>query len=121
MFSFLIDFEAEEELSYAFEHCTDKSEKNKGFEIEELVLTVRMILSYLVPVKLLVGKMPSLELLTKHNFTQFIDLTKAVQSGNLKLFNETLASNQDFFIQKGIYLILEKSKVLTYRNLFKKV
>ena len=80
-----------------------------------------MILSYLVPVKLLVGKMPSLELLTKHNFTQFIDLTKAVQSGNLKMFNETLTRYQDFFIQKGIYLILEKTKTLTYRNLFKKV
>jgi len=101
---------AETELSYAFQRCTKKNERNK-----------RKILLYLIPIKILLGTMPRTEFLEKHNFLQFMDLAKAVQTGNLKLFNQTLATHQDFFIQKGIYLILEKSKILTYRNLFKRI
>ncbi len=41
--------------------------------------------------------------------------------GNLRLFNENMKYYQDFYIQKGIFLILEKLTVLVYRNLFKKV
>ncbi|CAH3199117.1 unnamed protein product, partial [Porites evermanni] len=41
--------------------------------------------------------------------------------GNLALLNETLDRQQVFFIQCGVYLILEKLKIITYRNLFKKV
>ena len=44
-----------------------------------------------------------------------------VYLGNLLRLNEALESNEKFFIKCGIYLILEKLKVITYRNLFKKV
>lgn len=36
-------------------------------------------------------------------------------------FPVSLLEHQEFFIQKGIYLVLEKLTYLTYRNLFKKV
>lgn len=42
-------------------------------------------------------------------------------SGNLRLLNEALRTNESFFIKCGIYLILEKLKIITYRNLIKKV
>ncbi len=42
-------------------------------------------------------------------------------SGNLLQLNEALSRNEAFFIKFGIYLILEKLKIITYRNLFKKV
>jgi hypothetical protein len=35
--------------------------------------------------------------------------------------NSALEANEKFFIKAGIYLILEKLKIITYRNLFKKV
>ena len=41
--------------------------------------------------------------------------------GNLLKLNESLEQNEKFFIKCGIYLILEKLKIITYRNLFKKV
>lgn len=41
--------------------------------------------------------------------------------GNLLLLNEALAKHETFFIRCGIFLILEKLKIITYRNLFKKV
>lgn len=37
------------------------------------------------------------------------------------MLNEALLRHEAFFIQSGIYLILEKLKIVTYRNLFKKV
>lgn len=42
-------------------------------------------------------------------------------SGNLLSLNNALEKNEAFFIKCGIYLILEKLKIITYRNLFKKV
>ena len=41
--------------------------------------------------------------------------------GNLLLLNEALAKHEAFFIRCGIFLILEKLKIITCRNLFKKV
>ncbi|EPQ19060.1 PCI domain-containing protein 2 [Myotis brandtii] len=102
--------QAEEYLSFAFEHCHCLSQKNK-----------RMILIYLLPVKMLLGHMPTIELLKKYHLMQFAEVTRAVSEGNLLLLNEALAKHETFFIRCGIFLILEKLKIITYRNLFKKV
>eukprot|EP01117_Protostelium_nocturnum_P019742 TRINITY_DN8632_c0_g1_i1.p1 TRINITY_DN8632_c0_g1~~TRINITY_DN8632_c0_g1_i1.p1 ORF type:complete len:423 (+),score=75.94 TRINITY_DN8632_c0_g1_i1:76-1344(+) len=101
---------AEEDLDFAFKRCSKLSLKNK-----------KLILMYLIPVKILLGKMPTESLLDKYGFTQFQELVKAIQVGNLKSFSETLDKYQDFFIQKGTFLILEKSKILAYRSLFKRI
>ncbi|ELK26000.1 PCI domain-containing protein 2 [Myotis davidii] len=102
--------QAEEYLSFAIEHCHRLSQKNK-----------RMILIYLLPVKMLLGHMPTIELLKKYHLMQFAEVTRAVSEGNLLLLNEALAKHETFFIRCGIFLILEKLKIITYRNLFKKV
>ncbi|XP_023570973.1 PCI domain-containing protein 2 isoform X4 [Octodon degus] len=102
--------QAEEYLSFAFTHCHRASQKNK-----------RMILIYLLPVKMLLGHMPTVELLRKYHLMQFAEVTKAVSEGNLLLLHEALARHETFFIRCGIFLILEKLKIITYRNLFKKV
>lgn len=101
---------AEEFLSYAFHHCHGSSQRNK-----------RMILIYLLPVKMLLGHMPTHQLLRKYDLMQFADVTKGVSEGNLLLLNEALNKHETFFIRCGIFLILEKLKIITYRNLFKKV
>nr|BAA92118.1 unnamed protein product [Homo sapiens] len=102
--------QAEEYLSFAFEHCHRSSQKNK-----------RMILIYLLPVKMLLGHMPTVELLKKYHLMQFAEVTRAVSEGNLLLLHEALAKHEAFFIRCGIFLTLEKLKIITYRNLFKKV
>ncbi|CAE1304342.1 PCI domain-containing protein 2,PCI domain-containing protein 2 homolog [Acanthosepion pharaonis] len=105
------DFKAAEEyLTFAFERCHKESRGNK-----------RLILIYLLPVKMLLGYMPKVVVLKRYDLMQFADVAKAVSSGNLLLLNEALQRNEAFFIKCGIYLILEKLKIITYRNLFKKV
>jgi len=100
---------ADEYLTYAFEHSHKSSRKNK-----------RSILIYLLPVKMQLGKMPSLKLLKQYDLQPFVAVRNAVISGNYLMLTEALQANQSFFIQAGIYLILEKLKIVTFRNLFKK-
>ncbi|XP_004207156.2 PCI domain-containing protein 2 isoform X1 [Hydra vulgaris] len=101
---------ADEFLSYSFEHCHKESKKNK-----------RIILIYLLPVKMQRGKMPSLKLLKRYNLHPFIDVRNSVVCGNLLALTKALDEHQAFFIKAGIYLILEKLKIITYRNLFKRI
>ncbi|XP_068631187.1 PCI domain-containing protein 2 homolog [Battus philenor] len=101
---------ADEHLSYAFKHCHRKSSKNK-----------RLILTYLVPVKMLLGFMPSQLLLEKYDLMQFWDLVSAVKDGNLRGIDQVMDEHESFFIKAGIYLIVEKLKIIAYRNLFRKV
>ena len=101
---------AEELLSFAFNNCHPSAHKNH-----------RLILVYLIPVKMLLGHMPNENLLQKYNLKEFWSVIKAVKEGNLKRFDEALEENSDFFWGNGIYLILEKLKMIAYRNIIKKV
>ena len=101
---------ADEYLTYAFENCHKLSKKNK-----------RLILIYLVPVKMLLGYIPSREVLEKYDLSQLWDLVQAVCQGNLKAFDDLMEKHETFFIKCGIYLIVDKLKIIAYRNLFKKV
>merc|ERR1711872_1029539 len=102
--------EAEEYLRYAFEKCDRESKVNK-----------RLILIYLVPVKMLLGQMPKESLLRKYDLGQFCGVMAAVKEGHLHNLNMVLEEHEKIFIKWGIFLILEKLKIITYRNLFKKV
>ncbi|XP_043585701.1 PCI domain-containing protein 2 [Bombus pyrosoma] len=101
---------ADEYLTYAFEHCHKQSSKNK-----------RLILTYLVPVKMLLGYMPKHNLLEKYNLMEFEELMEAVKRGDLCNLEKVMEKHELFFIGAGIYLIVEKLKIIAYRNLFKKV
>lgn len=101
---------ADEYLTYAFENCHKLSKRNK-----------RLILIYLVPVKMLLGYVPSYKVLEKYDVIEFWELVRAVCQGNLKLFDEIMEKHESFFIKCGIYLIVDKLKIIAYRNLFRKV
>jgi len=59
--------------------------------------------------------------LSKYDLLQFKEVVLAVKEGNLLRLTGALEENEKFFIKNGIFLILEKLKIITYRNLFKKV
>ena len=109
-FMFDNDFKsAEEYLTFAFQHCHRQSRKNK-----------RLILICLIPVKMLLGHMPTETLLRKHDLLQFADVARSVSTGNLLLLRQSMERHEAFFVRCGIFLILEKLKTITYRCLFKK-
>jgi putative ubiquitin-RnfH superfamily antitoxin RatB of RatAB toxin-antitoxin module len=65
--------------------------------------------------------MPSKAVLEKYDLTQFIEVVEAVKQGNILQLNKAIQLHEVFFIKCGIYLLLEKLKMITFRNLFKKV
>ncbi|XP_072034806.1 PCI domain-containing protein 2-like isoform X2 [Amphiura filiformis] len=101
---------AEEYLMFAFQRCHRSSRSNK-----------RLVLIYLLPVKMMLGHMPKVSFLKKYDLLQFADIAKATSTGNLRLLNQAMEEHEAFFVKCGVYLILEKLKTITYRNLFKKV
>ena len=83
-------------------------------------------------------------MLEKYQLVEFLPLVEGLRKGDLRLFNEGLVQYQDLFIRyvslvslrlacdmpkvshilmisRGTYLLLEKCKMVCYRNLFKRV
>ena len=64
---------------------------------------------------------PTKALLQKYQLTEYIDLIAACQAGDMTKFEECLNQHMDYFIYGGVYLVVEKLRNLTLRNLIKKV
>mmetsp|Transcript_36317 Transcript_36317/g.113893 ORF Transcript_36317/g.113893 Transcript_36317/m.113893 type:complete len:407 (-) Transcript_36317:62-1282(-) len=102
--------EAERYLSYAFAKCHRGAVGNK-----------RRILAYLVPVRILLGQMPTEQLLAKYQLPHFLGVCRGIRTGDLRLFESALADHQELFIRQGNFLILERTRRLCHRSLVKKV
>merc|ERR1711862_213115 len=101
---------AEKNFDYALRHCHRGAFANK-----------KRILNYLLPVKLLRGRLPTSKLLEKYGLHEFISILNGMRTGNLMEFSDGLIKHQDLFIRRGTYLLLEKCKMICYRNLFKRI
>lgn len=105
------DYErAEQNLAYAFEHCSKRSPVNK-----------KLVLRYLVPVKLILGKCPTKRLLDKYGLEEYKNVVEAVKRGNVRQLNDALEQHQVVFIMQGTFLVLEKLRNIVLRTLFQKV
>ena len=102
--------QAAAQLTFAFDRCYRHSRRNK-----------HLILIFLIPVKMLLGILPSSMLLRKYHLECYSSISRALCSGNLRELDMGIKEHERFFAKYGIYLILEKLKVIAYRNLFKKV
>ncbi|KAI3701405.1 hypothetical protein L6452_26446 [Arctium lappa] len=101
---------ADHKLSYALTHCDPQSEAN-----------IRMILKYLVPVKLSIGILPKRSLLEKYNLIEYNDIVLAMKRGDLRLLRHALEEHEDRFLRSGVYLVLEKLELQVYQRLVKKI
>ena len=102
--------EAQESLRFALERCAASSLQNK-----------RLILHAFIPAQLLCGMFPSDHLMSKYRLDEFRDLVLAVRDGNIQRFETSINQHQVFFIQKGIFMLLPKIRILLYRNLFYRI
>lgn len=65
--------------------------------------------------------MPTSALLAYYDLDEYRQLSDAIIAGNIGDFNKTIEQHRDQFVMQGIYLIIEKLRIVVYRNLFKKV
>lgn len=102
---------AEQHLAYAFFKCHRDATRNK-----------RAVLEFLLAVRLRRGLVPQPQLLEKYGLATIIGpLVAATIQGDLRTFNTHLTTNQTYFVQRGTFLLLQKCKLLVYRNLVKKI
>lgn len=101
---------ADHKLSYALSHCNPRKERN-----------IRMILKYLIPVKLSIGILPKTSLLEKYNLTEYNNIVLALRRGDLRLLQGALQEHEDQFLRSGVYLVLEKLELQVYQRLLKKI
>lgn len=98
--------DAEERLAWALARCPPTARGNR-----------RRILTYLVPCRLRLGRFPRKELLRDCRLQSFAGIAASVAKGNVQRFNCELRAHEAEFIQSGTYLVVEKLKLLAYRNL----
>ncbi|XVF88749.1 hypothetical protein PTKIN_Ptkin19aG0076500 [Pterospermum kingtungense] len=101
---------ADHKLSYALTHCNPLREAN-----------IRMILKYLIPVKLSLGILPKASLLEKYNLLEYSNVVQALKRGDLRLLRHALQEHEDQFLRSGVYLVLEKLELQVYQRLVKKI
>eukprot|EP01139_Manchomonas_bermudensis_P001117 Amastigsp_a1422_94.p1 type:complete len:396 gc:universal Amastigsp_a1422_94:46-1233(+) len=104
------DFKAADEmLSYAFEHSARGHFANK-----------RHVLAFLIPVKWIAGVFPSEQLCAKFSLDEYGAVLSAVRRGQIAEFDRVLATHESYFIRLGVMLLMEKLRLLTCRNLFRR-
>lgn len=101
---------ANEKLEYALVYCNSQNKAN-----------IRMILKYLIPVKLSIGILPKRWLLEKYNLIEYHDIVQALKRGDLRLLRSALQKHEDQFLRSGVYLVLEKLELQVYQRLLKKI
>lgn len=97
-------------LKFAFQNCQPDLPKNR-----------KKILKFLIPVEMNLYNFPSKQLLTKYQLTEYMDISEACMDGDMVKFEKSLQANMDNFVYGGVYMIVEKLRHLTLRNLVKKV
>jgi hypothetical protein len=103
---------AEGELHLSFAHCLTES-RNK-----------RLILHFLIPVRLLQGGMrPSNALLKRHGLDNlfYCDALAALWKGDLKKYMDLLTKYEYALLRLGTFLVWEKLLLIGYRNLLRKI
>ncbi|OMJ79888.1 hypothetical protein SteCoe_19972 [Stentor coeruleus] len=101
---------AYESLVYAFEKSYKDSLRNK-----------KVILKYLIPLRILHGKYPTRELLDKYELQEYIRVIDAIKNGQVKDMEKILEINQVKYIRNGVLLVMDLIKLLCYRNFFRRV
>lgn len=67
------------------------------------------------------GVFPSDLIASEYDLPEFVALGAAIQLGDLTSYNQIMNQHQSIFIKHGIYLVLEQTKALLYRNLARRI
>ncbi|CAE8660315.1 unnamed protein product, partial [Polarella glacialis] len=102
--------EGEEKLGWALANCPPAASGNR-----------RRILAYLVPCRLRLGRFPVRGVLEKNGLSSLAGVSAAIATGNVRRFSQELEKHEGELIDCGTYLVVEKLKLVAYRNLVRRV
>ena len=100
-----------------------RSRKTKCISLPNFNPWKRLILNYLIPIRLLAGKLPSQVLFRKYPSLAVLykDFVLAIRQGNVHLFDKTFSNLQNELIAHGTWLTIERARSLVIRTLFRKM
>ncbi|KAG2220962.1 hypothetical protein INT45_006495 [Circinella minor] len=103
---------AENHFQFAFQHCPIHSWHNK-----------RLILKFLIPTRIIMGKLPSMELLEKYNLKNpYAYLKQTIKRGDIRQFNIIMDQNYHFFTCTWSYLLLKaRCPILLWRSCLRRI
>ena len=74
-----------------------------------------------IPVNLLLGKHPRIDILNQYKLQLFFPLINAYLTGNVAAWRKELETNNEWYRSRQIWLILyERGEILVWRNLFRR-
>lgn len=67
------------------------------------------------------GVMPREYAASRYGFHEYVALGRAVVQGDIASFDSIMNENRQIFVKLGVYLVLEHSRSIVLRNLFRRV
>lgn len=75
----------------------------------------QLIMRYLIPCKIFLGKMR-----VGDDYLEYVPITDAIIRGDFVVFEKAIQRFQKLWIKRGIYLVMEKMRILVWRNFLKR-
>lgn len=104
---------AEDLFTKAYSMCSVKATENRDLILTYLIPT-KLLTSHQLPTQALLKQSPALERL-------FTPITHAVRTSDIRAFNTALEHSEDDFVKRRIYLTLERGRDVIIRNILRKV
>ncbi|KAH8118410.1 hypothetical protein DFH11DRAFT_1839054 [Phellopilus nigrolimitatus] len=119
---------AEQELTLSFYNCQVDSQMNQQYVSPlpistPLTFDIRRILSYLIPLRILRGHLPSDELLGRFPLLSevYSPFITAIRKADIKAYDVALFKWEKKLLELNAWLIFERARELVMRGLFRKV
>ena len=123
--------QSEQEFTQAFYNCHVDAKRNQGSVFSHSLsspgpLTLsnhRRILTYLIPLRILRGHLPTRALLDKFPILDdlFAPFLAAIQSGDISAYDKALEKEERRLVELNLLLTLERGRELCVRGLFRRV
>jgi hypothetical protein len=101
--------DAREKLQWAFICCLRNGRNRKR------------IAEYLIPTMIATGSVPRETFIRECGLDHFVTLTEAIKNGDVAAYNQIMDDNSVLLSKSGTLLLMEKCKIICYRNLAKRV
>jgi hypothetical protein len=101
--------EARAKLQWAFINCVKHARNRKR------------IAEYLIPCMIATGSAPKDSFIRDCGLDYFVELTAAIKKGDVAEYNKLMDDHMILLAQSGTLFLMEKCKIICYRNLAKRV
>ena len=108
---------------YTFEYRNARQALREAFRLchKHYMLNKQRILRYLIPCEMIIGNFPTQKLLEQYDLREYIDLSRAAIRGDLPELEKNIEKYMDYFVSLGVYISVEKLRLVTLRNFIKRV